>query len=190
MKKFVRRFGIGWWELLLAFLLAGSAEALERMPVERLDLQAQLIREVLKFSSQPLEQITVGIIYVAEAEPIAQEIALEFEKLVYRDHPIRVTLITPDTLVSLPAEVNVVYVTPGNAAFLDAIAELTAARKILSCTGIPEYVQQQKIALGFDSYHEKPQILLCLPVARQANHEFKNSSFLNLQKTRKLVLIK
>jgi hypothetical protein len=186
VKKVVCMLG----ELLVFLLFALAAEALERMPVERLDLQAKLLGAVIKFSSRQLDRMVVGIIYVEETKEMAQNFAAEVEKLTYNDQPIQVVFIAADALDSFEEPVNVVYVTPGNGAFLDPIAELTAERKIFSCSGIPEYVMQNKIALGFGEYQQKPQIILSLPAAKRADHEFKNPKFLNLQATRKLVLIK
>ncbi len=160
------------------------------MPVERLDLQAKLLRAVMKFSSRRLDQMVVGIIYVEEAKEIAQNFAAEVEKLTYNDQPIQVIFIAADTLDSIEDSVNIVYVTPGNQTSLDTIAKLTAEKNIFSCSGIPEYVRKKKIALSFGEYQGNPQIILCLPAAKSANHEFKNPKFLNLQTTRKLVLVK
>lgn len=183
--------GLVWWSgILVLILLTGSTAALERMPVERLDLQAKLLRAVLKFSSRQLEQLVVGVIYVEEAKAIAQNFAAELEKLRENDQPIQVVFIAANTLETVTDSVNVVYVTPGNEAFLDTIVELTSKKNILSCSGIPEYVLKNKIALGFGEYQGKPQIILSLPVAKSAGHEFKNPKFLNLQTTRKLMLIK
>jgi hypothetical protein len=180
-----------WCSGIIVFiLLAASAEALERMPVERLDLQAKLLRAVIKFSSRQLDQLVVGVIYVEEAKDIAQNFAAEIEKLTYNDHLIHVLFIEANSLDSFTDSVNVVYVTPGNESFLDTIAEFTSEKNIFSCTGIPEYVMNNKIALGFGEYQGKPQIILSLPVAKSAEHEFKNPKFLNLQTTRKLILIK
>lgn len=176
--------------ILVFLLFAVPTEALERMPVERLDLQAKLLRAVLKFSSHSLDQMVVGVIYVEEASEIAQNFVVEIEKLTYNHRPIQSLVIKADRLDSIEESINIVYVTPGNAAFLDAIAELTAERKILSCSGIPEYVVNNKIALSFGEYEGKPQIILNLAVAKTAEHEFKNPKFLNLQTTRKLILIK
>jgi hypothetical protein len=189
VKKIV--YVLTWCSGIIVFiLLTGSIEALERMPVERLDLQAKLLRAVIKFSSRQLEQLVVGVIYVEEAKEIAQNLAVELEKLTYNEQPIQVVFIAANTLDSLTDSINIVYVTPGNEAFLNTIAELTAEKKIFSCSGIPEYVLKNKIALGFGEYQGKPQIILSLPVAKSAEHEFKNPKFLNLQTTRKLVLIK
>ena len=179
-----------WSSLLILLLLAGAAAALERMPVERLDLQAKLLQAVLKFSSQPLERLVIGIIYVEEAKAIAQNFAAEIEKLTHNEQPIQVVFIAANALETIPAAVNVAYVTPGAEAFLDAIAQVAAEKKILSCSGIPDYVLQKKIALSFGETDGKPQIILCLPVAKSAEHEFKNPKFLNLQTTGKLILIK
>ena len=49
-----------------------TAAALERMPVERLDLQAKLLRTVIKFSTHAPDRLVVSILYADEAEEIAQ----------------------------------------------------------------------------------------------------------------------
>lgn len=164
--------------------------ALERMPVQRLDLQAKLLRAVIKFSTQQLDRLVVGVIYVQDAENIARDFAEELEKLTHNNHPIQVVLIPAETLDSLDEAINVLYVSPGSALYLDAIADLSEEREIFSSTGIPEYVEQKKIALGFGEYEGKSQIILCLPTAQSTGHDFKNPRFLNLQTTGKLILIK
>jgi hypothetical protein len=180
----------GWWSGSLGLAMATSVETLERMPVERIDLQAKLLREVLKFSSRPLPQMSVGIVYVPAEVALAQELADALTTLSSPELPIQVQMTTPDALAVLAASTNILYVTPGNAEFLDQLCEFAVAHQMFSATGVPEYVQQHKIALGFQAYQGKPQILLSLPVAQQVAHEFKNPKFLNLQTTRKLVLIK
>jgi hypothetical protein len=164
--------------------------ALERMPVERLDLQAKLLRTVIKFSTRAPDRLVVSILYADEAKEIAQDFVKELEHLDYNDFPIQVMLNTPDALEAIDPTVNILYVTPGNTSVLEAISTFASQRNIFSFTGIPEYVEAQKVALGFGEYKGKPQIVLCLPAAQQTGHEFKNPKFLNLQTTRKLRLIK
>ena len=171
-------------------LLGETAEALERMPVERLDLQAKLLRVVIKFSTRRLNRMVVGIVYVPETKQIAQKFATEIEKLTYNEQPVKTVFIKAEELQSIDDSVNVLYVTPGNKAFLDSIFEITVKKKLFSCTGVPEYVRDNKIALGFDEYRGKSQILLNLAVVKSTDHDFKNPKFLNLQATRKLILIK
>ncbi len=182
---------IGWFTAMVLLLAIGKTAAMEDMPVKRLDLQAKLLRAVIKFSSRPLERMVVGIVYVEEAENIAQDFADEIGKLVYNEQPIQVMAVSADALESLEDTVNILYVTPGNTAFLERIAALAEEHHIFTCTGIPQYVSQaKKLALGFGEHKGKPQIILNLPIAKQVEHEFKNPKFLNLQATRKLVLIK
>lgn len=192
-EKFVKQFRrmVLWWSGVVALLLwTSSVSALEQMPVQRLDLQANLLRAVIKFSTQQLDALVVGIIYVRDAEHIARDFAEELEKLDYNNHPVRVILVPAEALDSLDEAINVVYVTPGNALFLHAIADLCSERKIFTSTGIPAYVEQKKIALGFGEHEGKSQIILCLPAAQSTGHDFKNPRFLNLQATGKLILIK
>jgi len=108
----------------------------------------------------------------------------------YREQPIVVKLIAAADSDTLPDDVNVLYLTPGNAAFAAHILDVAVARKILVCSGVPEYVVAQYAALGFGEFEGKPQILLNLAVAKRLEHEFDNPKFLNLQTTGKLVLIK
>ncbi len=181
-----------WASGILSSLLIGVAtiEAFEKMPVERTDLQAKLLKAVLKFSTRQLDHLTVGIIYVPEAKKIAQRFADELKKLRYNKQSIEAVLIHSEQLDSFDEAVNILYVTPGNAAFLDMIFSIAAERKIFSCSGIPEYVRNEKVALGFGEYKGKPQIVLNLAVAQNTDHDFKNPKFLNLQATHKLILIK
>jgi len=189
VKRF-RRFLTLWIGVGVLCGIAIQTGALERMPVERLDLQAKLLRAVIKFSTQPPEQLIVAILYTDETQRIAQDFFVELQKLEFNELPVKALLIASNNLETLDSTVNTLYITPGNASLLDTIASFTTARQIFSVTGVPEYVEAQKIALGFSEYKGKPQILLCLPVAKMSGHEFKNPNFLNLQITRKLRLIK
>lgn len=181
-----------WLSGILFYILSEAAtiEAFEKMPVERTDLQAKLLKAVINFSTRELDHITAGIVYVPEAKKIAEKFAEELQKLTYNQQPVEVIFIKSEQLGSFDKPVNILYVTPGNAEFLDTIFTIAAERKIFSCSGIPGYVRDKKIALGFDEYKGKPQIILNLTVARSTDHDFKNPKFLNLQTTHKLVLIK
>ena len=178
--------------LLLPGTIAASvmAEHDTNMPVQRLDLQAKLLRSVLKFSTRRLEQLRIGIVYQDGEEQLAQEFADELEKLEFNGSPIAWELIPVEALEAADSVVNVFYLTPGLEDFLEQIFEMSRQKKILSCTGIPTYVEEGKVALGFDSYRGNPQIVLNLPLARNVDFDFKNPKFLNLQKTGKLLLIK
>lgn len=161
------------------------------MPVERLDLQAKLLCSVLRFSSRQSDRLIVGVISVPDARQIAQNFAKELEALTYNDQPIRAIFFDAETFDQTQnTEMNVIYIAPGSRQFLEKIALFADTHKIFSCTGILEYVQQGKIALGFGAYEDKPQIVLNLPVAKRLDYEFKNPKFLNLQATRKLILLK
>ena len=179
-----------WIGLRILCVAATASSGLEAMPIERLDLQAKLLHTVIRFSTQIPEQLVVAIVYSAEAENIAQDFQKELLALEFNNRPVQVELIPPEHLETLEPHVNVLYVTPGNADRLDALATFANNRGIFTVTGIPDYVEAQKIALGFGEYRHKPQILLCFPAANQAGHEFKNPKFLNLQTTGKLRIIK
>lgn len=185
------------WAVLVFLVGAGSlcvsavqSHAAERMPIERLDLQAKLLHTVIRFSTRPPEQLVVAIVASDEAMDIANALSDEFQHLDFNNHPIQVTLVQPEQLDTLPEAVNILYVTPGNAEHLDALAAFAGRREMFTVTGIPHYVERQKIALGFGENQQKPQILLCLPAAKATGYEFKNPKFLNLQTTGKLRIIK
>lgn len=190
MKTFQRFLAlwIGMW-MLCAAAVAQIGEP-EHMPVVRLDLQAKLLHTVIRFSAQAPEQLVVAIVYASEAHKIAQDLRDELQQLEYRGYPVQATLILSDNLETLDSKVNVIYITPGNATLLEKLAMLARDRHIFTVTGVPEYVEDRKIALGFAEYQGKPQIVLCLSVAEMTGYEFKNPKFLNLQTTRKLRIIK
>jgi hypothetical protein len=190
VKKFQRFFALCIATWILCIAAFAEIGGLEHMPVERLDLQAKLLHTVIRFSTQAPEQLVVAIVHTSETRKIAQDLRDELQRLEYKQHPVQVTLTLSDDLEALNSAVNVVYVTPGNAALLETLATLANDRHIFTVTGVPEYVETRKIALGFGEYQRKPQIILCLPAAEMTGHEFKNPKFLNLQTTRKLRIIK
>ena len=182
-------------KILIILLLLGNAgsigtEAFEDMPVKRLDLQAKLLNAVMKFSTRRLGRMIVGIVYDQRTKNLAETFANELKKLIYNEQSIRVVFIHIKQLHSFDNSVNVLYVTPGNSLLLDTISRIAAQKDIFSCTGAPEYVRNGKIALGFDEYQGTSQIILNLTVAQSTNHNFRNPKFLNLQLTKKLILIK
>ncbi len=189
MKTF-RRLLTLWIGLQILCVAATAKSALEAMPVERLDLQAKLLHTVIRFSTQVPEQLVVAIVYSVEAENIAQNFREELLTLEFNNRPVLAELISPADLETLEPLVNVMYITPGNADRLDTLAAFADNRGIFTVTGIPDYVEAQKIALGFGEYRHKPQIILCFPAAKRGGHEFKNPKFLNLQTTGKLRIIK
>lgn len=188
--KTLRWLCILWIGFGILGRMTPACHALEAMPVERLDLQAKLLHTVIRFSTQVPEQLVVGVIYSPEAKELAQNFRNELVKLDFNNHPIQTMLIPPEQLDTLGHTVNVIYVTPGNAERLDTLAAFANLHGIFTVTGIPDYVEAQKIALAFGEYQQKPQIILCLPAAKLTGHEFKNPKFLNLQTTGKLRVIK
>lgn len=193
MKTWILLVLLGCLGIVPLFRVTAAAETIveiEEIIVGPLSLQAQLVIEVLKYSSRQIEPLVVGIIYVPDTHQIAVDVAQAFEQLTYQKQGIRVLLVTPDALETLDQAVNLLYVMPGNAPFLDMIAAFAERRKAFSCSGVPEYVQQKKIALSFELYQGKRRIVLCLPAAKSTEHEFKNPKFLNLQTTNSLRLVK
>jgi hypothetical protein len=150
--------------LSVALVLAAASEGVARevMPVERLDLQAKLLQTVIRFSTQVPEQLGVAIVYAPEAEQLAREFHDELSKLEFNHRPIQASLLAPEQLDTLEQTINVLYVTPGNADSLDALTAVANRRGIFTATGIPEYVETQKLALAFGEYQQNPQIILGL----------------------------
>ena len=188
--KIFQRVLILWIGAVILGVAVPEGRALEIMPVERLDLQAKLLHTVIRFSTQVPEQLVVAIVYSLEAEDLARGFQDELIKLDFNNHPIEAMLVTPEDLDTLGAEVNIIYITPGNADLLDILAAFANRRNIFTVTGVPDYVETRKIALAFGEYQQKPQIILCLPAAKLTGYDFKNPKFLNLQSTGKLRIVK
>jgi ABC-type uncharacterized transport system substrate-binding protein len=77
-------------------------------------------------------------------------------------------------------KVDVIYLAPLRGIDIEKIVSLCNANKILTFTGIPEYVASGIIA-GVDIKGERPQILINLTSAKSATVDF-NSQLLKLSK--------
>jgi hypothetical protein len=77
------------------------------------------------------------------------------------------------------SRVRVLYLCPLRAADLGQLALAARQRRVLTLTGVPEYLGTGA-AVAIDSKGEKPLILVSLPVARAAGAEF-SSRLLSLK---------
>jgi DNA topoisomerase VI subunit B len=77
-------------------------------------------------------------------------------------------------------KVDILYITPVRAVGIDYITAISRAKKIVTLTGVPEYVEAG-IAVGIGIKGEKPQIIINLPAAKAEGANF-SSELLNLAK--------
>ncbi len=150
----------------LAAALAGSEPA----PVP-IATQFQLVLKVLTAErNRPLETrkaLTIGIVYRRESpdsRSVKDGLAAEIEKGTAdrRAPPVRFGLI--DVSADLASQFtrtnpDILYVSPLPGFDLDPIVSLTRARKILTFTGVPAYVQSG-LSVGFESDRGDARILI------------------------------
>lgn len=153
----------------LAAALTGNQPA----PPVPIPIQFQLVLKVLTAErNRPLETrkaLAIGIVYQRnspDSRDVKDRFAAEIEKGTanHRTPPIRLELIdvsNPANLASELARANpdILYVSPLPGFDLDSIVSLSRARKILTFTGVPAYVQSG-LSVGFSSERGDARILI------------------------------
>jgi len=152
--------------------LAAALMGNQAMPVP-MPIQFQLVLKVLTAErNRPLETrpaLAIGIVYQGkspDSRDVKDRFAAEIEKET-ANHvvpPVRFGLIdvsNPADLASEFARTNpdILYVSPLPGFDLDAIVALSRARKILTFTGVPAYVQSG-LSVGFSSELGAARILI------------------------------
>lgn len=151
--------------LLLAGLLvlAALAQAAE-MPVPA-KLQAMIIKKVVGFdqalSKKP--SFTVAVVYAAESELVANELAREFA-----GNGVQADIVPVAGLAGKISSYDVVYLCPGTA---NAKSTVDGSGK-LSVSGVPEFVNSGKVSVAIGEDAGKPSILINQTRLSQEQHEF------------------
>jgi YfiR/HmsC-like len=172
---------------LAAAALTGNQTAPVPVPI-----QFQLVLKVLTAErNRPLEtrkDLAIGIVYQRkspDSRDVKDQFAAEIEKGTanHRAPPVRLGLIdvsNPADLASGFARVNpdILYVSPLPGFDLDAIVSLSRARKILTFTGVPAYVQSG-LSVGFSSERGDARILINRKASLAEGADF-SSKFLKL----------
>jgi len=154
------------------------------------NIQLALVDKILSFdravSRSGDQVIVIGIVYQKEYRKSVTEKddLLKASEAGGRGRiqmiPIEVNGSGDNLQSSVPDEVTVLYVMPLRWFNLDIITSLSRSRRILTVTGVSEYVHAG-VALGFSVKDERPQILINLRAARAEGADF-SSKLLNIAK--------
>jgi len=158
-------------------------------------LQYQIFLKILTFDRNLRErvsdEIVIGIIYQSNfrkswkvREEIVEAINESPEKKL-GDIPIRyvtINLSGENDLKEIISrnKVDILYITPIRAFDLRTITVMSRAKKILTLTGVTDYVELG-IAVGLGLKRQKPQIIINLTAAKAEGSNF-SSKLLNLAK--------
>ena len=161
-----------------------------KVPVE---VQFDLLTKILVFDrnlkARVGEEIVVGVVFQSlyRASLAAKD---EFLSAAEKSRDLRIDglairCIAIDLKNDLPLEdvlaedkIDVLYVAPLRAYDIRTIAAASRARRILSLTGVPEYVRND-LAVGIDAIGGKPRILINLAASKAEGCDF-SSKLLNL----------
>jgi hypothetical protein len=155
------------------------------MPVP-VDVQLPLLLKVLSTDRNLMAhsegEIVVGVIYqrnVRESSRIAEAVKDHIGSA--PSHTIagkgtRMKYIAIDDLADLDSRlardsVDVCYISPLRAASLDSLLAVTRRLAIITCTGVPEYVERG-VTVGVGVKGDHPQILVNMMAARAERVEF------------------
>lgn len=104
---------------------------------------------------------------------------------VYNSLPVTVKSVSIESVSELDNylrknNADVLYLAPLRALNISELAEITRARKILTITGVPQYVEQG-LSVGIGIKNEKPQIIINLTASKSEGSNF-SSQLLKLAK--------
>lgn len=129
-------------------------------------LQVALFYKIFQFDGNLTESdgvdIKIGIFYNpdnSQSKTIKDEIIYNFTKLSARKIGDRSISIVELTDIDQIKDIHVIYVAPGNDAFIKAIVEKCNKYKILGISGVEEYTQQG-LAIAIGLKDQKPVIII------------------------------
>jgi hypothetical protein len=163
-------------------VVQGPAANGQEMPVP-VDVQTALLPKILSFerTQRGRTDLSVGILYQAQVRT-SLVCANQVAELLPRSlrtgggSPIHCVMIDVSSESDLPQRlaeegVNLVYVTPMRSMDIGDLGRLLQARRLLSFTGVPSYVDAG-VALGVDARENRPVILVNLTATRATGVEF------------------
>lgn len=170
----------------------GTVRAQEMaVPVE---VQIPLFLKILTFDrnlkKRVGDEIVIGIVYQRKFKRSRmvkdQVVDVIGESSLWKvaDIPVRQVSIDLDTVDLGSAvsknEIDILYITPMRALGMEKIADITRAKKIMTLTGVPDYVES-RLAVGIGIKGRKPWIIINLSAARAEGADF-SSQLLKLAK--------
>lgn len=160
-----------------------------------MNVQVPLLLKILTFNrtQQPKTggEVVIGIVYQGKfrtslnvKDEFMKEIGSPPSAKLY-PYPMRclpIDLGNAGDLIGTLGEVNVdiLYVTPLRAVAMETITAVSRAKKIITMTGVPEYVESG-LAVGIDAKAGKPLIVINVTAAKVEGSEF-SSQLLKLSK--------
>ena len=175
-------------------LAAAAALTLRALPLHAQEtrdalpatLQIGLLLKALTYDRNLVEragpELTIGVVYVAadpasvQAKDEMAETLKAFAGKTVKKVPIRFVVLEYTTPAELEravkaGEVEVLYVAPGNAGHLPAVLKVSQSLRIITTTGVPDYVRRG-VAVGVGLKQDKPQVLINLRSSRSEGSEF------------------
>lgn len=161
------------------------------MPVE---VQVPLFKKILTFDrnlkSRAGTEIDIGVLF-QKGIKLSSDTKNEFITLSTRmldsiEHtPVHIVPLEYDDEADLKSNlskhnIDILYITPMRAVDLEMVSQLCQTLKILSITGVPQYVYDG-VSVGLDIKAEKPQIIINLQSSKAEGVDF-SSKLLNLAK--------
>jgi len=172
--------------LALVVLVAAAATARGQEMAVPMDIQYPLLLKVLSaergFRARVGKELVIGILHQPrfrrsiDAKETLAEVIAKTPVTPLQTIPVRAVAVAIDGESELAAAladttIDLCYVTPLRAINVTAVAAATAARRIMTCTGVPEYVEEG-VAVGVDAKGGRPQILINLAAAKTEGIEF------------------
>ena len=178
---------------LVLVLLAGPAAAFaQEMPVPA-DLQAGLLLKLLPYDRALKERAGAEVVVVVVYQPrfrLSSEARHDFVRTLEHDAgghilglPLRLVELQLEESTDLAAELkrtaaDIVYLTPLRAVDVEALARAAREARVLSFTGVPEYVFRG-VMVGIAERKSRPLPMINLGAARAAGVDLR-SELLNI----------
>jgi len=156
----------------------------EKVPVE---LQAKLFLTALTYDknikNREIDQLKIGIVYFPEV-PDSKKESLNFSKVLeeFKDKKVgglsmgkvSVAYLNRDDLKDKISKenINVLYLARGTHALVTEVTKVTQSEKILSFTGVTEYVVECGVSMAVGLKEGKPKIYLNLSSSRAEGADF------------------
>lgn len=177
--------------LLVSFFYTSLAAQDVAVPVsQHLPLMFKIFNFDRYFKSRITSNIVICVVYQKKyraSENIKNEVIETGESKfsTYLDYRVQYNFVSIDDASELESYLSkhsatVLYIAPLRAIDINEIGAIAARRKIITVTGIPDYVYRG-ISVGIDIKGDKPQILINLNQSKLENADF-SSQLLKLAK--------
>ncbi len=179
--------------ILISILLSCGFAFTQEMPVP-VEIQIPLFKKILTFDrnlkTRAGNDVVIGVLF-QKGFKLSADVKNEFISVATR---------TQDSIDGLPVHIvaleysdepnlknnlskhniDILYITPMRAIDFKMVTQLSQVHKILTITGVPQYVEDG-ISIGLDIKADKPQIIINLQSTKAEGADF-SSKLLNLAK--------